>query len=256
MPELRLPEDSEIVLCTVTKIYPTSVFVTLDEYDAISGMIHISEISPGRIRNIREFVEEGKRIVCKILRIDKQKGHIDLSLRRVSEQQRREKADELKQHQRAKQIVDYVAKQTKTDGKKMLADIEKAVLEEYPTVFSYFEDVSKDNTLIKSCKLEPALETAILEVIVQRIKPPQVEIKAQIAIKTYVPDGVEVIKKILADIKKIDSTMDISYLGGGRYHLTIIDEEYKSAEKKLEKTTDFLTESFKKTGEVSVTRQE
>jgi translation initiation factor 2 subunit 1 len=62
-----IPEDSELVLCTVNKVLPNSVFVTLDEY-GIDGLIHISEVSPGRIRNIRDFVKEGKKVVCKILK--------------------------------------------------------------------------------------------------------------------------------------------------------------------------------------------
>ena len=82
------PEDS-LVLVTVTKVNPNSVFVTLDYYENRPGLIHISEISPGRIRNIRDFVIEGKKVVCKVLKIDQTKGHIDLSLRRVTEIQRR-----------------------------------------------------------------------------------------------------------------------------------------------------------------------
>ncbi|MEK6869062.1 MAG: S1 RNA-binding domain-containing protein, partial [Nanoarchaeota archaeon] len=41
------PEEDELVMCTVTKVQFHSVFVTLDEYDK-GGMIHISEVSPGR----------------------------------------------------------------------------------------------------------------------------------------------------------------------------------------------------------------
>ena len=51
-----LPEESELVICTVTKIQYHSVFVKLDEFNH-SGMIHISEISPGRIRNIGDYVK-------------------------------------------------------------------------------------------------------------------------------------------------------------------------------------------------------
>ncbi|MBW2993050.1 S1 RNA-binding domain-containing protein, partial [Candidatus Woesearchaeota archaeon] len=68
-----MPEENSLVLCTITKIYHNSVFASLDEFGK-QGMIHISEISPGRIRNIRDFVKEGKKIVCKILRIDRAKG--------------------------------------------------------------------------------------------------------------------------------------------------------------------------------------
>ena len=39
------PEEGELVLVTITKIYHNTVFANLDEYDR-SGLIHISEISP------------------------------------------------------------------------------------------------------------------------------------------------------------------------------------------------------------------
>ena len=55
-----LPEEGEILLCTVTNIQYSSVFVKMDENDK-SGMIHISEIAAGRIRNIRDYVKEGKK---------------------------------------------------------------------------------------------------------------------------------------------------------------------------------------------------
>jgi len=45
--------------------------VNLEEYESKSGMIHISEVSAGRIKNIREFVAEGKFIVCKVLSINR-----------------------------------------------------------------------------------------------------------------------------------------------------------------------------------------
>jgi len=57
-----LPEENSIVLCTVKKILFHSIFVDLDEYQNQDGMIHISEIAPGRIRNIRDYVAEGKKL--------------------------------------------------------------------------------------------------------------------------------------------------------------------------------------------------
>ena len=58
------PEEEELVLCTVLSVYHHSVFVKLDEYDK-KGLIHISEVSPGRIRNIRDYVVEGKKLYVK-----------------------------------------------------------------------------------------------------------------------------------------------------------------------------------------------
>src|SRR5210317_879230 len=92
------PQDSEVVVCKVTKVQFHSVFVNLEEYGK-SGMLHISEVSPGRIRNIRDYVVEGKIIVCKVLKVDEKKGHIDVSLRRVNEGQRKDKLSSVKQEQ-------------------------------------------------------------------------------------------------------------------------------------------------------------
>src|SRR3989344_4238126 len=78
-------KENDVALCTVTRIEGTGVFVKLDEYN-LEGSITFSEISPGRIRNIREFVSVGKKIVCKILR--KKEDHLELSLRRVSAKER------------------------------------------------------------------------------------------------------------------------------------------------------------------------
>jgi len=99
------PERDELVLCTVTNVQFHSVFCKLDNYEK-SGMIHISEIAPGRIRNIKEHVKEGQKVVCKVLQINLERGHIDLSLRRVNAGQKRAKLNEIKQEQLAEKIVE------------------------------------------------------------------------------------------------------------------------------------------------------
>ena len=60
-------EEGQIVLCTVEKILGTTVFVKIEGNG--EGTITTSEISPGRIRNLRDYVVPGKKIVCKILSI-------------------------------------------------------------------------------------------------------------------------------------------------------------------------------------------
>ena len=124
------PEEDEVVLCKVTKIYPNSVFVNLLEYGD-SGIIHISEVSPGRIRNLRDFVSVGRQVVCKVLRVDRQKGHIDLSLRRVNSNQRREKLDEIKQELKSEQLIKTIAKKLNKDFKKLYDEVSKKIFQEY-----------------------------------------------------------------------------------------------------------------------------
>ena len=82
-------EVGDIVLCTVDRIVGTNVFVKIHAgTKEIEGCIVTSEIAPGRIRNIRDYVVPKKKIVCKILRISGDR--IDLSLRRVTQKEQKE----------------------------------------------------------------------------------------------------------------------------------------------------------------------
>src|SRR4030042_1972413 len=83
-------EVGDLVLCTVDRIVGTVVFVKIPvENREIEGGIVMSEIAPGRIRNIRDYVVPKKKIVCKVLRINAN-GNIELSLRRVSQKEKKE----------------------------------------------------------------------------------------------------------------------------------------------------------------------
>jgi len=232
------PEENELVLCTVTAIHYHSVFVNLDEYGK-SGMIHISEVSPGRIRNIRDFVKEGKKVVCKVLRIHRDKGHIDLSLRRVNEGQKKEKVNEIKQEQLAEKIVEFVAKQRKEDTKKLYESLAKKIFEKYDSLFPAFEDVSAGKASLEQLGIDPEISKQLSEVISQRIKPSEIEIGGELKLESYEPDGIEIIKSA---VKKAGKKAEIMYKGAGVYTVRVKSLEYKEAEKNLKHFIDTITD--------------
>ena len=87
----ELPEQGEIVLATVTKIMDHGAYVSLDEYDDIQGFLHISEIAPGWIRSVSRFVKEGEKKVLLVKKVNPKRGDIDLSLKQVSNDQKKQK---------------------------------------------------------------------------------------------------------------------------------------------------------------------
>jgi translation initiation factor 2 subunit 1 len=241
------PEESELLLCTVTKIYPHSVFVNIDEFDR-SGMIHISEIAPGRIRNIGEYVKEGKKIVCKVLKVDLERGHIDLSLRRVGEGQRRQKMDEIKQEQKVEKIIEFVASHLKMKPVDLYDIIAPGIFKKYDTVHACFEEFIADDSFLKSLNLDAKIYKELSEVIRQRIKPQVVVISGDLSIKTFAPDGIEHIKKALIAAQKSVESAVIRYMGGGRYQVIVTDENFKDAEKKIKTISDTVAHHMKKLG--------
>jgi translation initiation factor 2 subunit 1 len=241
-----LPEESDLLLCTVTKIYPHCVFVNIDDYESKQGMIHISEIAPGRIRNINDYVRMGKKIVCKVLKIDREKGHIDLSLRRVSEGQKRDMAEQIKREQKTEKIVEYVAQQLKMDKTKLFEELVAKTKSEYESLNDVFEEFIIDENVLKKLGLSAPVYAKLSEVIHQRIKPPQVEIEGDIKLKSYAADGLSRIKKILSNAGKVNPAIKISYKGGGSYSIRIIQENFKDAEKILEQASEQMEAEAKK----------
>jgi len=234
-----LPEEDEIVLCKVTKIFPNSVFVDIVEYRK-SGMIHISEVSPGRIRNLRDYVAVGRQIVCKVLRVDIQTGHIDLSLRRANSNQRREKLEEVKQELKAEGLVSNLAKKLKIPFPKLYQDLTGKIFQEYSHLYLCFKDVVSGDVDLEKLGLDKKIAQELITAIKDKFKPVKITIAGEIRLETYSPNGLEKIKKTLTDIQKVSKNINLFYLGAGRYKLTIEDFEYKPAEKDLKQAQKIL----------------
>ncbi len=73
----------QIVKGKVTGIQPYGAFVALSETK--QGLIHISEISHGYVKNVRDYVNVGDVVTVKVLSSDELTGRISLSLKAVTE---------------------------------------------------------------------------------------------------------------------------------------------------------------------------
>ena len=86
-----LPQRGELVICRINKVSPNSASAILIEYN-LEGMIHISEIFSGWVRDIRNHVRADQQVVGRVLRVDEETSFISLSLKRVDKKQEKEKA--------------------------------------------------------------------------------------------------------------------------------------------------------------------
>jgi len=236
------PEEGELVLCTVTKIFGHSVFASLDEFNNRQGMINISEVSPGRIRNLRDFVVEGKKIVCAVLRINREKGYIDLSLRRVNENQKRNKLKQIQLENKAEKIMEFVAKEMHMDFPSFYKDIMAKISKDYSMLSSCFSDIVNNNLKLKNYGIRDDIANKLSEIVKERIKPPKINISGILSIRILAPDGIKVIKEAFKKAEEAGKdAFDAKYLGGGTYNIIITAPDYKKGEKILKDCLDSLT---------------
>lgn len=228
------PQVSEVVLCTVKKILHNSVFVSLDEYKEREGIIHISEIAPGRIRTIREYVREGKKIVCLILRVYQDRNHIELSLRRVTTSVRLKKNNELKLEQKSEKILELVAQGLEMPFQKFYQDIGLKIIHEHGSLHDCFVQLTEKPGLLDNLGIDKKISQKIVELAAARFKPPEVTLTKNMSVKCSSQSGVEVIKEafreVLDEIKKKNYNVKFSYTGAPKYRFIVTAPDYKTAE--------------------------
>jgi translation initiation factor 2 subunit 1 len=247
----ELPDSNDLVLCTVKKILPHGVFVNLDEYENLEGLINISEIAPGRIRNIREYVAIDKKIVCKVLRVNKVNRHIDLSLRRVSFNTKNRKLQDYKQEEKAEKLLEFAGKQIKFKLEDMYKEAGLKIIEEFGSLQNGFENIatSKEDLLKKMNVKEKVLDI-LTKTIKEKIKPSEIRIRLILELKSYEPNGMELIKKALSNVydayNKKGINLSILYISAPRYKLEIKTTDKKNSNKIAENIAEEIIKEGKK----------
>ncbi|MDN4492853.1 S1 domain-containing post-transcriptional regulator GSP13 [Ureibacillus aquaedulcis] len=107
-------EVGEVVTGKVTGIQPYGAFVALDEES--QGLVHISEITYGYVKDVADFLKVGEEIQVKILDIDEKSEKISLSTRALQE------APPLKKKDQPRKTLQDRVDESDADGFKSLKD--------------------------------------------------------------------------------------------------------------------------------------
>ena len=233
--EQPLPDPGEVVVCTVREITSHGIYVNLDQYDGTNGFLHVSEISTGWVRNIDRVAKVSQKLILKVIRVNRARREIDLSLRQVTNEERRAKVIEWKREERALTIMDSVKKKLAIDDART-RELKRRLEGEYGTLYGALESVSKKGE--KGLALDGISEkeaNVIAEIAGDKIIPPRYEVGALVEVSSRSPEGIEQVKKtLLAAASAPSAEVHITYAGAPRYRVRITADDYKQAEKALD----------------------
>jgi len=244
------PEESELVVTSVKNVKNFGAFVTLDEYEGKEGFIHIAEVSSGWIKYIRDYIREGQKVVCKVLRVDREKGQIDLSLKAVNEHQRREKIQEWKNEQKAENLLGIVAQRI---GKTVLEcwdEFGYKLLDAYGTLYRAFEECVLDEGALEAEDFKGPWVATFVEVARENIVPPYVTIDGYLDATDFAPDGAVHLRDALVKGAREDEvvTVKVQYIGAPRYRIVVRAPDFKTAEEEIQKAATRVLKALETKG--------
>jgi translation initiation factor 2 subunit 1 len=230
-----MPEAGEIVVCTVREITSHGIYLNLDQYGGMNGFLHVSEISTGWVRNIERVAKVQQKLVLKVIRANRLRREIDLSLRQVTNEERRAKVIEWKREERAVAIINAVKNKlgmSDEQVKTLTGNLE----EEFGTLYSALEAAAKrKEKALSSLELPSETAKAIAEAAGEKIVPPRYEVGALVEVSSKAPDGIDQIRRMMTAASESSSAdVHISYAGAPRYRVRITADDYKQAEKALD----------------------
>ncbi len=244
--KIGFPEKEDLVICTVERLLPSSVIVTLDEYNKIEAMIHVSEISRKWVRNLKTYMKISKKLVCKVMQVNPTENLVTLSLRRVGTGQQRNKMSEWANENRANDILEVIAKQIGLTTKQIYEKFGDLLLEEYGLLYPGLLDIARNEIdIAKKLKVEKSLAEKLTELIKKRIVLPKAELSGLITMSSDASNGLQIIKDTIkngfdhAKKKKVD--LKIIYLGAPKYQLKLIADDFKRAEEGLSEIVETMT---------------
>lgn len=234
MPDIKeFPEEDEVLFGTVNKVIGTSVFVKMGDYNK-EGVISFSEVAPGRIRNIRDYVRIGQKIVCKVLRVDKAKGHVDLSLRRVSSKEKKEIIQEYKREKEFFVVLNLIIKD-KLKVESIVNGLKKKI-KFSELLHKIISNPNEVKVLLKEAGIAEAETVKLMEVVAEKLREKKIIAKAKVALTSEAADGIERIKRVLVEIE--NKGAEVHYLGAPYYLITVESINHKEANRRLTSLLD------------------
>ncbi len=240
----ELPDVGELVVATVKEVYDYGAYLTLDEYGGLEAYLPWSEVASRWVRSIHDVVKPGQKIVVKVIRVNKRRRQVDVSLKRVTDSERKRKMMEWKRAQKAEKILEIVAQKLGKSLEEAYREVGWKLEEAYGELMAAFEEAAiRGEDVLRRAGVPEEWVKPLYEEILRHVEVKQVRIVGIITARSFAGDGVERVRKTLLSVKEEasragDVKVRLYTIGAPRYRLELEGYEYKTLEKALERALE------------------
>lgn len=192
-------------MVNVRSIAEMGAYVHLLEYNNIEGMILLSELSRRRIRSINKLIRVGKTEPVVVIRVDKEKGYIDLSKRRVSAEDVEKCTERYAKAKAVNSILRHVAELLHYDNDDQLEELyqktawhfEEKYKKQKASAYDFFKQSVLDPSILAECGLDEHTKEVLLNNIKRKLTSQAVKIRADVEVACYGYEGIDAVKAAL-----------------------------------------------------------
>lgn len=247
-------------MVTVRSIAEMGAYVHLLEYNKIEGMILLSELSRRRIRSINKLIRVGRDECVVVIRVDKDKGYIDLSKRRVSPEEVEKCEEKFAKAKCVNGILVHVAQLLKYETEMQLEELYQKTAWMFDRKYgkpgsSYdaFKHAVTNPEVLNECEIDEETRDVLLTNIKRRLTPHVVKIRADLEVACYRYEGVDAVKDSLRaglNMSTPEMPIKINLIAPPLYVITTQTLERTDGIQKLTEALEQIKLSIEKSGGV------
>ena len=239
----RTPQVGELVIAHITKIMPFGAYCRLLEYDNLEVFLPIKEVSSGWIKNIHEFIHEGQKIVCKVFYFDKERQTVDVSLKKVTAKEAKDKEGAYNLEKRLNALFLQAIRFSGLEPQK--EDFVKKAAEEFSTYTQLMRAATENAKEFENSKLPKKLKDTIIKLLETSKKKKRYMVSYTMRLSTFnTKSGVTELRSLLSTI--IEKGVDVNYISAPKYRLVAEGKDYADAEKKISEASAAVQAKLKK----------
>jgi len=259
--ENEFPEIEDVVIVEVKQIADMGAYVQLLEYNNTEGMILLSELSRRRIRSINKLIKVGRNEHVVVLRVDREKGYIDLSKRRVSPEDVARHDIKYSKAKAVHSIMRHCAEQLDLDLQPLYEAIAWPLARKYDHCYDAFaKSITDEAAVFEGIQMTPPVKEALMSQIKRRLTPQAVKVRSDFEVTCFSYEGIDAIKAALFAGEAAGSsdqcTVNIKLIAPPLFVMMASSMDKKVGLEALQKALDVIDEEIKSRKGRMVVKQE
>jgi len=162
------------------------------------------------------------KLVLKVLRVNPAKRHIDLSLKRVTDAQKRKKMQEWKNEIRGRMLFERLAERLGMSSDEAYEEFGYDLIEVFGGIYPAMEAAVTEEDVLEEEGFEGDWIPEFIKMAKENIAPPFVSITGMLIVSSEAPDGVEIVKEALRRAASVDENVEIQYVGSPKYRIKVM----------------------------------